>query len=495
MKRREFCKLSLITAIGLSAPLAWASTPEVFSDIDWDNARLSLRAYRSVEKGGAWSLQDIEGEVPKELKGRLLRVGPGNKVNHKTRLKHFFDGDAFYQSFVFNNGEVSFEADYIQTPEREQELKSGRMLFNEFGTMAPKKTRKLKNQPNISIVPWRGNFLALSEGGHPVLLDGQTLEYIEQHDFMGTLPKNVSFTAHPKFDPVSGKGYAFGINQGMSMAIIVYEMDPKTGKLNELYNMSQSKVFMIHDFMVSENYIAFLIPPAYFKLTDIIFNRGSMADALTYNGNGSTRLLVLENKKGGRRWETTLPASMIFHNGNLYEEDGVLHFTSCQARNGSLLGHIAKWHTNATRGMAKPNVYQWSFDLKANKVLSKKTLAHGHDFPNFAKDYSGKRASFLYSAEMGDAKDPMRFVGVSKISIDSGIVAQYKAAWDETLGEPVFQAFDSKEEDNGFVFVPGFSGSRDESFLDILNAKDMKRQARLWLGEYFPVGFHGNFIS
>jgi carotenoid cleavage dioxygenase-like enzyme len=253
---------------------------------------------------------------------------------------------------------------------------------------------------------------------------------------------------------------------------------------------------MIHDFMVSENYIVFLIPPAFFKLTDIIFNRGSMADALNYDGASSTRLLILEKKKDGRRWETELPSSMVFHHGNLYEEDGILNFTTCQARNGSLLNHIAEWHEDATRSLSKPNIYQWAFDLKANRVLSKKTLAVGHDFPNFSQAYLGKKAEYLYSAEMGGAKDPMRFKAISKVSIDRGVVAQYLAAANETLGEPVFKSgVAARDEDSGHVFVPGYSAGRDESFLDILEAKTMERVARLWVGAYFPVGFHGNFIE
>ena len=97
---------------------------------------------------------------------------------------------------------------------------------------------------------------------------------------------------------------------------------------------------------------------------------------------------------------------------------------------------------------------------------------------------------------MGGAKDPMRFKAISKVSIENGIVAQYFAAEDETFGEPVFKSIGNENvEDSGFVFVPGYSANRDESFLDILEAETMKSRARLWVGAYFPVGFHGSFIS
>ncbi|MCF8058990.1 MAG: carotenoid oxygenase family protein [Bacteriovoracaceae bacterium] len=496
MNRRKFCQFILVSAAFTKAPLIKGeSSSSTFIDIDWSTARLSLRAYRSVSDSGLWSLEDIEGEIPRDLEGKLLRVGPGLKENHKTQLKHFFDGDAYLQCLSFSNGSVTLQAEFINTPERAEELKKGEMIYNEFGTMAPKKTRKLKNQPNISIVPWRENYLALSEGGHPVLLKEKDLSYKEQHDFKGTLPKNVSFTAHPKFERDTGVGYGFGIKQGMSKSLMVYRMNPTSGELEELYNLPQPKVFMIHDFLVSENYIVFLIPPAFFKLTDIIFNRGSMGDSMQYDENLGTRLIVLEKKKKGKRREYRLPSSLSFHHGNLYEDGEDLCFTSFQARDASLLSHISNWHESPRRNLERPNAFQWRFNLSSGSVIEKRLLAKAHDFPFFNPRFLGKRNQYLYSTEMGEGDDPMRFKGISKIDTDLGIVAQYKAQVTETFGEPVYYESKSLEEDGGYLFVPGYSKERDQSFVDLLEAKEMKRMARIWLGGFFPVGFHGHFIS
>lgn len=498
MNRREFCQLTLMSATALSTPLLYAKphqSPSIaFKEIDWSKARLSLKAYRSVSDAGTWNLGDIEGQIPPSLNGHLLRVGPGLKVHQQTRLRHFFDGDAFYQSFRFREGKVRFSANFIETPERKEEKRAGKMLFNEFGTMAPKRTRKLKNQPNINIIPWRKNYLALSEGGSPVMIDGKNLTYKEEHNFYGTLPSNVGFSAHPKVDETSGVGYTFGIKQGISMALMVYEMDPNSGKLKELYDLRQSSVYMIHDFMVSENYIVFLIPPAYFKLTDIIFNRGSMADALKYDPSLGCRLLILDKKKKGRVREMKLPSSLFFHHGNLYEKDGLLHFTTCQAKDDSLLEHIASWHEKPGDHLEKPDLYRFVVDPNKEEIIEKEVIAKSHDFPFFNKNFSGQEARFLYAAEMGDDKDVMRFSGVSKIDINTGSIQKYEAQPDETFGEPVFQGSKS-DEDAGHLFVPGYQASRDESFLDILDTKNMRREARLWLGSFFPVGFHGNFID
>ncbi len=488
--------LPLISFKGpLAAPHSFKNK-QSFNEIDWKSARLSLKAYRSVQKTGQWKLEDVEGQIPSEISGTLLRVGPGLKENHDTRLKHFFDGDALFQAIRFKDGQATIHCDFIDTPHRKEELEKGRMLYNEFGTMAPKRTRELKNQPNISIIPWRGDYLALSEGGHPILLDGKDLSFKEVHDFKGTLPNSVGFTAHPKIDPETGKGYAFGIKQGASMALHIYEMDPDSGELEELYRLPQSKVFMIHDFMVGKDTIAFMIPPAYFKLSDIIFNRGSMADALTYDASLGNRLIILDKKKGGSRRELTLPAAMSFHCGNLYEEGDEIVFTVCQARDGSLLSYIANWQEGVYGNLSRPDIIEWRVDKLHGRVLSKRKLASSHDFPFFNRNYLGKKSEYLYAANMGDKSDPMRFSGVTKINLAENLLERYEAREYETFGEPVFHPLkEASSEDQGYLFIPGYSEKRNESFIKILNSQSMKEVCCLWLGAFIPVGFHGHFMS
>jgi all-trans-8'-apo-beta-carotenal 15,15'-oxygenase len=71
-----------------------------------------------------------------------------------------------------------------------------------------------KNQPSVNVIRWDGSkLLGLSEGGHPTAIDPTDLSYQGDWDFYGTLPKDLSFTAHPKFDPVKGAGYTYGIKK------------------------------------------------------------------------------------------------------------------------------------------------------------------------------------------------------------------------------------------------------------------------------------------
>jgi all-trans-8'-apo-beta-carotenal 15,15'-oxygenase len=99
--------------------------------------------------------------------------------------------------YKLREGKATISARFIETTEREEEIAAGRMLYNEFGTVARPPRRGEKKQPSI-VIRWDGHLLALSEGGHPSDVDPETLAFQVYWDFHGTLPADGSFTAHPK---------------------------------------------------------------------------------------------------------------------------------------------------------------------------------------------------------------------------------------------------------------------------------------------------------
>jgi len=455
------------------------------------NNSLSRLANRTTDLEGSWTLTNIEGAIPKDLNGSLFRVGPGQKKNHQTQLLHFFDGDAYLQEFKFNKGNLALRAGFIDTEQRRQEIETGKMLFDDFGTEAPKRTRKRKNNPNINTLPWGDKLLALSEGGHPSLIDPIDHSFIEYHDFNGTLPRNVSLSAHPKTDPQTSITYGFGIKQGITKSLMVYEMNCSQGTLKELYNLPQKKVFMIHDMMITENYLVFIIPPAYFKLSSIIFDIGSMADTLRFEKALGSQLVIL-NKNGLEKPRVhKLPGHLNFHHGNCYEDNGDLVFNSFMAKDASLLDHIARWHLNTRGKVETSNLFHFRVSIESGSIKEQTLLLKNHDFPTFDKRTQGKRQRFLFCAKGGESSDVMRFRGVTKVDLNTHVTNTYEANSNEAFGEPYHHNTDK----NSYLFVPGYDRQRDQSFLDIVNPLDMQRISRAWQDGYFPLGFHASFMT
>ena len=265
MTRRQFAQ-----AFGMAGALGLVEAQTLIRALAESKRNLAYLANRTAGAEGAWELKKIEGKVPKTLNGMVIRVAPGQKETFGVKLRHLFDGDAFISRYTFREGRVSLTARFLDTPQRLEELSVKRMLYTEAGTLAPpppdgyKPKYNGKNQPSVNIIRWDGRLLGLSEGGHPTAIDLKTLAYQGEWDFYGTLPKDMPFTAHPKFDPQTGEGYAYGVQQGMGLALTIYRME-RDGKLKKLYALPQRNYFMIHDMLLAREHLVFVIPPVYFE--------------------------------------------------------------------------------------------------------------------------------------------------------------------------------------------------------------------------------------
>jgi all-trans-8'-apo-beta-carotenal 15,15'-oxygenase len=48
-------------------------------------------------------------------------------------------------------------------------------------------------------------------------------------------------------------------------------------------------------------------------------------------------------------------------------------------------------------------------------------------------------------------------------------------------------------EGEGWLMHQGYSAVRNETYLDIRDAATLESAARIWTGQHFPLGLHGNF--
>src|SRR5256885_13210804 len=149
ISRRQFAK-----TVGLASALGLIESQTVMRVIAADRRSLGYLAHRTASAEGAWTLGRVDGAVPKALNGVLYRVAPGQKETFGVALRHLFDGDAFVSRYAFRDGQVTLRARFIDTPTRLEERKAGKMLYREFGTLAPSSNETdplSKNQPNVNI--------------------------------------------------------------------------------------------------------------------------------------------------------------------------------------------------------------------------------------------------------------------------------------------------------------------------------------------------------
>lgn len=97
--------------------------------------------------------------------------------------------------------------------------------------------------------------LAIKEDAAPWAMDPATLDTIGLWDFNGQLP-SLTFTAHPKLDPVTKELVCFGYEaKGDGTPYICYYNISPSGKFTQVVWLVSPVVGMIHDFAVTENWV------------------------------------------------------------------------------------------------------------------------------------------------------------------------------------------------------------------------------------------------
>ena len=165
------------------------------------------------------------------------------------------------------DGHVDFKQRYVRTDRFLAEAEARRALFGRYRNLyTDDESVKgvIRPASNTNVVFWRGVLLALKEDGPPFALDPVTLETIGRYDFDDQM-KSPTFTAHPKFDPVTGEMVCFGYDVGgngndASCDIVVYTIDADGRKTEECWYKSPF-CGMIHDCGISENYLVLSLTP------------------------------------------------------------------------------------------------------------------------------------------------------------------------------------------------------------------------------------------
>ncbi len=495
LTRRQFTQM----VAGLSA-LGLIETQTMANILVDGKRRLGWLANRTAGAEGLWALTKIEGKVPKDLIGTLYRTAPGQKDNHGLTLNHLFDGDAFVSGYSFREGNVTLRARFVDTPQRVEELKAGRMLYAEFGTNPTdlpegwKPKEGGKNQPSVNIIEWDGRLLGLSEGGHPTAIDPKTLAYQGRWNFHGTLPANMPFTAHPKFDPETGLAYAYGVQRGPGLPLTVYRME-LDGRLAKLYAMPQKTYPIIHDMLLAKDHIVFVIPPVYADLRK--FSEGkTVADALTYAEKEPTRFVILRKDGQGKTVTIEQPPGFVFHHGNAFERDGKIIVDTLLSPDASILDTLYSWSKDKLPVPAPVKLTRLVLDPAKAQVESKTEIGINEEFPRFDQRLAGRDARYLYTLGSDPKEGSLAFTSLIRHDLHNQTSKKIEAGKGRAISEPVFVPHPGQQsEEKGWLLIQGYDASRDRNYLEIRDAASLDLAARIWTETHFPLGFHGNFTT
>ncbi|ANF82154.1 carotenoid oxygenase [Acinetobacter sp. NCu2D-2] len=429
----------------------------------------------------------VEGEIPQQFSGTLMRIGP-NPITVKNPLNyHWFVGDGMIHGLRLDAGQAKwYKSKYVGSDSVQQKLQRAKI---------DGEARGVTDAVNTNILSYAGKIWALVEAGsYPIEID-QNLESKRQQFFQDQ--QDFPFTAHPHIDPATGEIHAVCYDALEKNKVFYLHLDTQ-GKLKHHVEIPVEHGPMIHDCAITQNHVLIFDLCVNFSLKSAI--NGSL---LPYQWNPLHQARIGVLPFGGQAddivWYDIEPC-FIFHSANAFEMengnivlDAVVH-SSCMVN--SIQGPIEDQDIRLERF-----VFIKDKNLVTRTVLSKEK----QEFPRINEAYTGRPYRYIYSVSFGEFDDPHQVKSNRLISHDLELhtTQTYSYGEDFVTGEVIFVARENPEkngvqaENDGWLmsYVHALDGS--PSKVVILNAQNIEAGpvATIHLPTRVPLGFHCNWID
>lgn len=418
----------------------------------------------------------VTGEIPRELAGRFLRIGP-NPIDPDPATYHWFTGSGMVHGLRLREARAEWY--------RRRFVRDDRVVAARGGPPVPGPQHGDIGEGvvNTNIIGLAGRTYALVEAGSvPVELDYE-LETLTRSDFDGTLPGG--FTAHPKRDPDTGEMHACVYHFGWDH--IQYVVVGTDGRVRKTVDVPLPGKPMIHDCSITENWFVFLDLPVVFR-GEMILEGRSLPYRWDPDRPARVGLLPREGTAADVVFAEVDPC-FVFHPLNSYEDDDgriVL----------DVVRHPKMFETDL-RGPNEgaPTLDRWLVDPKGGPVKEARLDDRGQEFPRMDERRIGRRHRYGYGAGLR----PGAFVagGLLKHDLDRGTTEVYDEGAARQFMEPVFvPRTPDAAEDDGWLLAFVHDGAANRADVEILHAQDLAAGpvATIHLPDRVPFGFHGNWV-
>ena len=203
-----------------------------------------------------------------------------------------------------------------------------------------------------------GRLLALEEGHPPYEVDPITLDSVGSWNYRGKL--QTAMTAHPKVDPVTGEllFFAYMASGPFASDVAVHKVDAE-GRLTESLSIPTPYPSMVHDFVVTENYIVLPIMPITGSLDRAMEGKPPFA----WEPDKGVHVGILPRNGGTAddvRW-VEMDTCFIFHFMNGFDKKDVITIDACQFEHAPLFPTVDGKET----GEAKAFLTRLTIDLNS----------------------------------------------------------------------------------------------------------------------------------
>ncbi len=411
----------------------------------------------------------VEGTIPAELNGALLRDGPNPIAPGPGH--HWFMGDGMIHGISIAGGQAqTYRNRWVRTPEVEalKGLPAGRISPNQ-----PFK----QGSGSVNVIGHGGRILALPEVGLPWELDGD-LNTIGQHDFDGALASNM--TAHPKIDAETGELVFFGYDFGPIS--LRYHVADREGNLLRTVEIEKPIPTMMHDFGVTASRVIFMDLPVAFDMEMAMAGRGL---PFRWRDDMPARLGLLPRAATSDevQWIEIDPC-FVYHPLNAFDDGDRIIF--------DVVRHDRTFVQGQLEGGGEVRLERWTIDPAKERVTSEIISERGQEFPRVDPRVECKPHRYGYTVDFELQVGPG---GLLKHDLEARTVTPHDVGPAGAASKGVFVPVGGGE-DEGYVLSVVYDGDSGTSHVRIIDAQDFAAPpvAKIQLPARVPFGFHGNWI-
>ena len=437
---------------------------------------------------------EVIGEIPKDIDGVFLRIGPNPVYVKSVKDYHWFDGDGMIHRMLLKDGKASYQNKWLQTKGLKLEAESEKALWGGMNSMSDLSSfdnphGPMKNVANTAMV-WNNNrLLALWEAGSPHEVKLPNLETIKLEDFNGEL--EYPFSAHPKVDPDTGEMMACCYSLPVAPHVKYFVIN-KDGKIVHEEPIDVPKGIMMHDCAITKNYTLILDLPVTFDLNEMMNGK----EPLNWDPDNGARIGVIPRygKNEDVRWFEIEPC-MIFHTLNAYEDGDEIILDGSRLKSSSVLRDLEDL---AAVDEQKGRMHRWQFNLKTGEVKEKPLHDEPCDFARLNANYVGKKNRYGYAGRFYEATGMPLFDAVLKFDREQDSCDVLKLDEQCFASEAVFAPrINSQSEDDGYVVFFVRDEKNETSEFCIVDAQKFLDGpiARVKIPVRVPHGFHAEWIT
>ena len=446
---------------------------------------------------------EVEGVIPDWLSGTLVRNGPARfRLEDKT-LNHWFDGLAMLHKFDIARGHVSYANKFLDTPAL-RAAKDGKMKYAEFATdPCPSLFKRITQvftgstpgaNANVSIGKIAEEFVAQTETPLPVAFDKDILKTIGIVSYSDKLEGELT-TAHPHYDQDSQFNYL--LRFGRKSTYNIYKLPNGSKKRQLIGSYSTDRPSYMHSFGLSQNYVILMEFPLVVNPISMLVRAKPFIANYTWKPERGTRFSLVDRHTGEVKYAHTDEAWFGFHHVNAVDRGGKIDLDIIVYPNADVVQYFylnSLLNRSSHEAYPKNELRRFAIDVSAGTVSSRNLIDHSAELPriNYGQ-YNSKTYQYVYASGIAEQGESVFLDTVVKYDL-AGDVREWRQDR-QYPGEPVYVARpDAQSEDDGILLTVVLDATANNSYLLLLDARDLSEIARASVPQHVPFGFHGAYI-